>query len=328
MRRSSVREYAEAMAERYRTGSRVEKGRLLDEFTTVTGYHRKSAIRLLSGRSRIEGGKSIGRPRRYDEEVVEALKQVWETADRICGKRLEPFMGELVAKLQEWEELRVTAEVADQLCDLSASSIDRLRPYKNRGLRRPRSTTKPGSLLKASIPIRTFTEWNEDEPGFIEVDLVAHCGESTEGFYLNTLTGVDIVTCWVECQAVWGKGQDRVGGAIHKMSKSLPFPLLGLDSDNGGEFINHHLYSYCERKEITFTRSRSYKKNDNAHVEQKNWSVVRRLVGYDRYSTQVALVQLQKVHRLAGQYMNFGHVPSSGVRVRHPVDRGLCHCLR
>lgn len=324
-----MREYAEAMTERYRRGSRVEKGRLLDEFTEVTGYHRKSAIRLLSGQSRREEGKKIGRPRQYDDEVVEALKQVWEVADRICGKRLAPFMGELVAKLQEWEELRVTAEVAEQLCGLSASTIDRLlRPYKDRGLRRPWSTTKPGSLLKASIPIRTFTEWNEDQPGFVEVDLVAHCGESTEGFYLNTLTGVDIATYWVACQGVWGKGQDRVGGAVHKMSESLPFPLLGLDSDNGGEFINQHLYSYCERKGITFTRSRPYKKNDNAHVEQKNWSVVRRLVGYDRYSTKEALAQLQKVHRLASQYMNFfqpvmklQHKSRHGARVHKVYDR-------
>ena len=281
MRRSSVSEYAEAMRERYRAGGRAEKGHLLDEFTAVTGYHRKSAVRLLSGRSRGRRAKKMGRPRRYDDEVAVALKQVWETADRICGKRLKPFMGELVAKMQEWEELRVTQDVADQLCQLSASTIDRLlRPHKDRGLRRPWSTTKPGSLLKASIPIRTFAEWDEDRPGFIEVDLVAHCGDTTEGFYLNTLTGVDIATGWVECRAVWGKGQDRVGGAVHEMSRSLPFPMLGLDSDNGSEFINHHLYAYCQRNEITFTRSRPYRKNDNAHVEQKNWTAVRRLVGY------------------------------------------------
>ena len=191
MRRSSVSEYAEAMRERYRAGGRAEKGHLLDEFTAVTGYHRKSAVRLLSGRSRGRRAKKMGRPRRYDDEVVVALKQVWETADRICGKRLKPFMGELVAKMQEWEELRVTQDVADQLCQLSASTIDRLlRPHKDRGLRRPWSTTKPGSLLKASIPIRTFAEWDEDRPGFIEVDLVAHCGDTTEGFYLNTLIPV------------------------------------------------------------------------------------------------------------------------------------------
>ena len=129
---------------------------------------------------------------------------------------------------------------------------------------------------------------------------MAHCGESTEGFYLNTLTGVDIATGWVECQAVWGKGQDRVGAAVHKMSKALPFDLVGLDSDNGGEFINHRLYTYCQRNEITFTRSRPYKKNDNAHVEQKNWTVVRRLVGYDRYSTRAALSKLDSVVKSRG----------------------------
>ena len=257
-----------------------------------------------------------------------ALKQVWETADRICGKRLKPFMGELVAKMQEWEELRVTQDVADQLCQLSASTIDRLlRSHKDRGLRRPWSTTKPGSLLKASIPIRTFAEWDEDRPGFIEVDLVAHCGDTTEGFYLNTLTGVDIATGWVECRAVWGKGQDRVGGAVHEMSRSLPFPMLGLDSDNGSEFINHHLYAYCQRNEITFTRSRPYRKNDNAHVEQKNWTAVRRLVGYDRYSTKAALAHLQEVHRLSSLYMNLfqpvmklQHKSRHGARVHKVYD--------
>ena len=329
MRRSSVEEYAELMRGRYRGASRTEKSRLLDEFTEVTGYHRKSAIRLLGCESRPEGAKKkLGRPRSYDDVVVSALHQVWTVADRICGKRLAPFMRELVGRLQAWEELQVTPEVAEQLSGMSASSIDRLmKPYRDRGLRGPLSTTKPGSLLKSSIPIRTFAEWNEDRPGFIEVDLVAHCGESTEGFYLTTLTGVDIATGWVECQAVWGKGQDRVGGAVHKMSKALPFELLGLDSDNGGEFINHHLYTYCQRNEITFTRSRPYKKNDNAHVEQKNWTVVRRLVGYDRYSTRAALAQLEKVHMLSNQYMNFlqpvmklQHKSRNGAKVRKVYD--------
>ena len=329
MRRSIVKEYSEAMKGRYGKASRAEKGQLLDEFIKVTGYHRKSAIRLLGSRGRPESGrKKLGRPRSYDGEMVGALKQVWEAADRICGKRLAPFMGELVDRLQAWEELSVKPEVAEQLRAMSASTIDRLmKPYRDRWLSRPLSTTKPGSLLKTSIPIRTFAEWNEDRPGFIEVDLVAHCGESTEGFYLNTLTGVDIATGWVECQAVWGKGQERVGGAVHKMSKDLPFPLLGLDSDNGSEFINHHLHAYCQRNEITFTRSRPYKKNDNAHVEQKNWTAVRRLVGYDRYSTQAALAQLQKVHGLASLYRNFfqpvmklQHKSRNGARVRKVYD--------
>ena len=157
----------------------------------------------------------------------------------------------------------------------------------------------------------------------MEVDLVAHCGDTTEGFYLNTLTAVDIATGWVACRAVWGKGQQRVGGAIHEVARTLPFPLLGLDSDNGSEFINHHLHTYCLNKQITFTRSRPYKKNDQAYVEQKNWTAVRRLIGYDRYSTRKALAQLAKVHRLSALYMNFfqpvmklRHKSRNGARVR------------
>jgi hypothetical protein len=160
-------------------------------------------------------------------------------------------------------------------------------------------------LLKGNIPIRTFADWDERRPGFLEVDLVAHCGESSEGFYLTTLSAVDVATGWVECQGVWGKGQERVGSAVHETSKRLPFPLLGLDSDNGSEFINKHLYDYCRSNGITFIRSHPYKKNDSAHVEQKNWSVVRRLIGYDRYTSKAALAQINQVYSLVRPYMNF-----------------------
>jgi hypothetical protein len=189
---------------------------------------------------------------------------------------------------------------------MSPATIDRLlRPYRRLGGRRPFTTTKPGSLLKNSIPIRTFADWEENRSGFLEVDLVAHCGESAEGFYLTTLSTVDVASGWSECVGVWGKGQQRVGGAIHRVRQRLPFPLLGLDSDNGGEFINHHLYTYCHREGITFTRSRSYKKNDSCHVEQKNWSVVRRLIGYDRYSSRAALETLNRLYDLIRLYVNF-----------------------
>jgi hypothetical protein len=160
-------------------------------------------------------------------------------------------------------------------------------------------------LLKNSIPIRTFADWQEDRPGFIEVDLVPHCGESSEGFYLTTLSAVDVASGWSECIGVWGKGQERVGGAVHRVRQRLPFPLLGLDSDNGSEFINQHLYNYCRREGIIFTRSRSYKKNDSCHAEQKNWSVVRRLVGYDRYNSRAALEALSRVYDLTRLYVNF-----------------------
>ena len=200
----------------------------------------------------------------------------------------------------------MTAEIEAQLCRMSPSTIDRLlRPWRRVGGRRPFTTTKPGSLLKSSIPIRTFAGWQEDQSGFLEVDLVSHCGESAEGFYLTTLSTVDVASGWSECVGVWGKGQERVGAAVHRVRQRLPFPLLGLDSDNGSEFINRHLYSYCHREGITFTRSRSYKKNDSCHVEQKNWSVVRRLVGYDRYSSRAALEALNRVYDLLRLYVNF-----------------------
>jgi len=158
-------------------------------------------------------------------------------------------------------------------------------------------------LVKRSIPIRSFADWEEARPGFLEVDLVPHCGGSAEGFYLTTLCAVDVASGWSECVGVWGKGQERVGAAVHRVRQRLPFPMLGLDSDNGSEFINQHLYTYCRRERITFTRSRSYKKNDSCYVEQKNWSVVRRLVGYDR--SRAALETLNRLYDLLRLYANF-----------------------
>ena len=202
---------------------------------------------------------------------MDALRKVWEASDRLCYKRLKPFLGELVKVMRQHGELAVNAGLEDQLCQMSPSTIDRLlRPYRRLGGCHPFTTTKPGSLLKSSIPIRTFADWQENRPGFLEADLVSHCGESSEGFYLTTLSTVDIASGWSECVGVWGKGQQRVGAAVHRVRQRLPFPLLGLDSDNGSEFINQHLYSYCRREGIKFTRSRSYKKNDSCHVEQKN----------------------------------------------------------
>ncbi len=330
MKRGSVQDYVGSMKKRYGKAGHGERGRLLDEFAQVTGYHRKSAIRLLRGPGGGSGGDGRrGRPREYGSAVTVALREVWEVADRPCGKRLAPFLGELVARLEAWEELLLPREVSETLCGVSASTIDRLlRPYKDRGQRRPWTRgAKPGSLLKASIPIRTFGEWGQPPPGHVEVDLVAHCGESAEGFFVNTLTGVDLATGWVVCRGVWGKGQARVGGAVHELARALPFALVDLHSDNGGEFINHHLYAYCQRRGITFTRSRPYRKNDNAHVEQKNWTAVRRLVGYDRYASRAALERLQEVHRLAALSQNFFqpvrkliHKSRQGARVHRVYD--------
>ncbi len=306
MTRRSILEYAEAVRWRYFKSSKKMKTKILDEFVAATGLHRKAVIRLLNRVSRPPGRKRSGRPKLYGVEVMAALKVAWEATDRLCSKRFHPFLPELVGILKRNGELSITEETEAQLCRMSPSTIDRiLRRWRGSGTRRGLSTTKPGTLLKNAIPVRTFSEWNEDKPGFLEVDLVAHCGDSAEGFYLTTLSAVDVATGWCEPVAVWGKGQDRVGGAVYDLRKRLPMPMLGLDSDNGSEFINRSLYDYCKRSHITFTRSRSYKKNDSCHVEQKNWSVVRKTIGYDRFSSKVALEALDDVYILLRLYVNF-----------------------
>lgn len=210
MTRASVIEYVEAIRERYYRGNKRNKGWILDEAVRVTGYHRKALIRLLRRRgetTRLGSGRR-GRPRQYGSEVAEALRVLWEATDHICSRRLQPFVPQLLQVLKRHCQLSISPEVQAQLLAMSPATIDRLlRPFRTSAGRRRFSTTKPGSLLKASIPIRTFADWDQEQPGFLEVDLVAHCGESTEGFYLHTLTAVDIATGWVECQAVWGKGQ-------------------------------------------------------------------------------------------------------------------------
>jgi hypothetical protein len=304
--RRSILEYVQAIRARYLRASKVEKGNTLDEFMQVTGLHRKAAIRLLNRTNQPRTGKRRGRPRKYGSDVTGMLKVVWEASDRLCSKRLQPFLPEMVRILRQHGEQRVDAFLEAQLCQMSPSTIDRsLRPYRKIGGRRSLSTTRPGSLLKSCIPIRTFADWQENKPGFMETDLVAHCGESTEGFYLNTLCAVDVASGWTECLPVWGKWQEKVRQSVHRMRQHLPFPLLGIDSDNGSEFINQCFYHYCRDGKITFTRSRSYKKNDSCHVEQKNGNVVRRLVGYDRYASKAAFECLGRVYDLVRLYNNF-----------------------
>lgn len=306
MTRRSVAEYAQAVRERYRRASKKARGRILDEFAANTGLHRKSAIRLLNRRRGTMLQRKHGRPRLYGLEVMAALRLAWEAADRLCSKRLQPFLPELVGILKGSGELGLSTQTEAQLCRMSASTIDRItRRWRQGKARHGIGTTKPGTLLKNAIPLRTFSEWQDSRPGFIEVDLVAHCGDSSEGFYLTTLSAVDVATGWYEPVAVWGKSQDRVGGAVYDVRRRLPMPLLGLDSDNGSEFINQGLYDYCRRNDIAFTRARSYKKNDNCFVEQKNWSVVRRAIGYDRFSSKAAFKALDHVYTVLRLYVNF-----------------------
>jgi hypothetical protein len=304
--RRSIQEYAEAVRDRYLRSKKGGKTKILDEFVAASGLHRKAAVRLLNRRRKRGSIKRPGRPKLYSFESIGALRIAWEASDRLCSKRFQPFLPELVSILKRCGELKVTDETEGELRRMSASTIDRvLRRWRLRPRRHGLSTTKPATILKNAIPLKTFSEWSGSEPGNIEVDLVAHCGDSTEGFFLCTLSSLDVVTGWYEPVAVWGKSQDRVGGAIHDVRKRLPMSLLGLHSDNGGEFINQALYDYCRRNNITFTRSRSYKKNDSCHVEQKNWSVVRRTIGYDRFSSKSAFEALDDVYILLRLYINF-----------------------
>jgi hypothetical protein len=238
--------------------------------------------------------------------VAAVAAVLWQASGRIGAHRLHPFVAELLDRLTQYGELALAPHVDKLVRQASRPTLARLlAPARAQYPSRGATTTRPGTWLKQEIPIRTFTEWDDARPGFCEVDLVAHCGSSTQGFYLCTLCAVDIATTWVELEAVWGKGQQRVGSAIHYVRERLPVPLVGLDSDNGSEFINHRLYTWCQREGITFTRSRAYNKNDGAHVEQKNGAVVRHLVGYDRFASRAAHAQLARVYQLARLHVNF-----------------------
>jgi len=306
MTRHSIKEYAQAIHKRYKKSPRKLKARILDEFVEVTRMHRKAAIRLLARPEGVTGRRRRGRPKVYSVDTMQALKVLWEASDGLCSKRLQPFLPELTRVLRDKEELWITDETAAELGRLSASTIDRITSGWRQGKKgHGYSLTKPNTHLKNAIPLKTFSEWENSRPGFIQADLVAHCGDRAEGFYLTTLSAVDVATGWFEPVAVWGRGQERVGAAVHQLRQLLPMPMLGLGSDNGGEFINRGLYEYCARHRITFTRTRSYKKNDNCHIEQKNWSVIRRKVGYQRYSTKAAYETLEELYTVLRLYLNF-----------------------
>ncbi len=306
MSQRSKKEVLERIRARYLKASKAEKQIILDELTATTGYNRKYAIRVLRHPRRSKGLKKAGRKRRYTGETIQILEQLWEMGGRLCSKRLHPFLPEWIRKLEECGEISLTHEVKAQLLSMSRSTIDRrLQPARIKEKRRGLSSTKPGALLKRQIPVRIYTPWDEQQPGFLEIDLVAHCGETTAGTYLNTLTATDLATGWTECLALPNKTQTATFLAIKKLQERLPIPLLGLDSDNGSEFINDMLYRFCLDQQITFTRCRPYRKNDQAHVEQKNWSVVRHTVGYDRFETQAELDLLSSIYADLRLFVNF-----------------------
>lgn len=290
------------MAARYRKASKSGKSVILDELCRLTGWHRdhaRRALREVVARPPGPRKRAVRRPRapKYDESVLAALRVAWAVLDAPCGKRLAPVLPGLVAALEAHGELTLTAAQRAALGRISPATIDRRLAGDRKALTlKGRSGTKPGGLLKHQIPVRTFADWDEQRPGFAEIDLVGHEGGNPRGEFAQTLTVTDVHCGWTENQAVRNKAQKWVFEALLDVRERLPFPLLGLDSDNGAEFINSQLLRYCEQEKITFTRGRANKKNDNCYVEQKNWAVVRKAVGYLRYDTDSEVAVLNELY--------------------------------
>lgn len=296
-----------ALAVRYRDGSKALRGEILDTVCGLTGYHRDYARRALRAALK-PAPVRVRAPRapKYDPEVVGALQKCWAVLNAPAGRRLAPMLGELVPLLRRHGELDLDDRAADLLMGMSAATIDRkLAGARSKMLPRGRSHTKPGSMLKSRIAMRTWADHDEDIPGFVEVDLVAHEGGNPRGRFCFTLTVTDIATGWTENRTVSDKRQASVVAALTDVVTHLPFPVKGIDSDNGSEFINDQLFRYCRNNNLKFTRSRSGNKNDGAHVEQKNWTTVRQLVGYLRYDTdaeQDLLNQIWTLQSLIGNH--------------------------
>lgn len=297
------RELIQAIAERYRAANRADKQKILDEFTEVTGFHRKHAIRALRQRSAPTATKPP-RSRLYDEAVVQALTILWEAADCICGKRLKPAIPALLEAMERHGHLSLAPEIRERVLKASASTIDRLLTSARAVSRQGRRTTI-NTPLRKSIAIRTFADWNDPPPGFFEMDMVAHCGKSVAGSHVHSLVLTDIASGWTEARALVVREQTLITVKADEVRAGLPFPMLGLDVDNDSAFINETLVGFCKDRSIELTRSRAYKKNDQAWIEQKNGSVVRRLVGYGRLEGEQAAAVLDELHREARLYVNF-----------------------
>jgi len=320
------REYVQAIYQRYRRATRPEKRVMLDEFCKVTGYHRKHAIRVLTGPA--PGAARPARSRRaiYGAGTIEALRAIWEAAGYPWSRRLHA----LLPLWLPWarRRLRLRAAVEQQLRAISPRQMDRrLAPHRRQLTKRLYGRTKLGSLLKHHIPLKT-DRWDVRVPGFTEIDLVAHCGSFGDGEFVHSLNLTDIHTTWVETAAVLGKSQRAVQTALEELRRALPFRLRGIDSDNGSEFINQHLWDYCQAQEVQFTRGRPYKKDDNAHIEQKNWTHVRKLLGYVRYDSPVAQAAIHALYRRELRLLQNFFLPSVkllakvrvGARVRRRYD--------
>lgn len=305
MSRMSKREYLIALKGKYRKASRLRKSQLLDDFCEFTNYHRKYALDLINKPLPKLWKRYQPRQKYYDQPTKDALLILWRAANEICGERLHPFIPELMTKLIACSELMIGAVVERKLKEISLATVKRIiRISKRRSLIKL-GTTRPGSLLKSQIAVR-YGQWTETEPGWCETDTVAHCGSEVSGEFIYSLNLINIATGWSEQGAIWGKGERATTLKMDKLRQRLPFPLRGLDPDNGSEFINWQLHRYCQKNGINLTRCRPYHKNDQAHIEQKNYTAVRQLVGWSRLDKKEQLTILNDLYvnewRL---YLNF-----------------------
>ena len=286
-----------------RDASKKDKGRMLDEFVAIAGCHRKHAVRLLC-QSEDAAVRTVPKGRRiYDEAVRQVLIVVWEASDRICGKRLKAALPSMVESLERHGHLALDPDVRDRLLSASAATLDRLlKPIREQaGSRRKRSRKRK---LGGVIPVRTFSDWNEPEPGYLEIDLVAHCGGTMAGSFIHSLVVTDVCSGWTEAIPLLAREQTLVVEGLEAISRVFPIPIRGINSDNDSAFINETLVSYCANRGIEFTRSRAYRKNDQAWIEQKNGSVVRRFVGHERYSGTIAGQTLAHLYGAVRLYVN------------------------
>ena len=319
------KQYLIAIKDRYRHASKAERKIILDEFCHVCGYHRKYAIRLLAVSARGKPKhppRPSGRPKIYTHrELPDVLGLLWKYADYPCAKRLHAIIPIWVPMFSDHFHYRLDPELQQQLLAISPATIDRLlAPKRISAAKRRCLTTKPGSLLKEQIPIRT-NQWDERRPGYLETDTVAHCGSTTAGMYVLTVNTVDLATMWSEQRAIWGKGERGVLDAIKNIEASLPFPLRGFDCDNGSEFINHHLLKHFTNRRIpvSYTRSRSYHKNDNAHIEERNYTRTRQYFGYDRFDQKSMTAQLNAIYTTEWRdFFNF-YVPSMKLQSKERI---------
>jgi Integrase core domain len=314
------RAVTETTAIRYSLADKRTKGIILDELCATTCWHRNHARKALKTalQPKVVAPRRP-RPPTYGPEVIAALTVCWTVLGMPAGKRLAPMLGELLAVLRHFGELVIDEATAALLVSMSAATIDRrLASERAKYQLKGRCTTKPGSLLKSQIPVRTWADWNDARPGFVEIDLVCHDGGNAAGQFAFTLTVTDIATGWTENRSVPSKTAKCVLAALNDIAYRMPFPVLGVDSDNGSEFINVTLLQWCERHHITFTRARPGNKNDGCHVEQKNWAVVRIMVGYHRYDTAAELLLLNEIWQLQSKLTNYFYPQQKLIsKVRH-----------